>query len=479
MKHKSIGINALLNGFCGLTKIIFPLITFPYISRILGVENVGLYNFSTSLVNYFSLIAALGITTYAVREGAHYKNYIDDFSSEVFSINVCSTIFSYILLIVLLNINTKLYESRFLTLLLSAKIFFDLIGIEWVYIIYEDFFYITLRTLLIQTVSIIMIFLFVRTERDIYIYAFISVATASISGIFNWFHAKKYGNLRFVLKKSMKKHIVSILIIFFTTITVSVYSTSDITILGFLCGNYTVGLYSVSAKIYNIVKSTLASVIIVSVPKIAELCGNKNQVELEKILTKIYKILISVTFPAIIGIIFLRKDIILLVSGKEYMGASVSLALLAIAMIFNVCAWFWGQCVLIPFGHEKSALNSAIITVIVNIALNFLLIPAWGLNAAAITTIVAEFISLILQKRTGEKLIAITGISMIFFKTLIGSVFMGGVLLSISYYIENIFLRIILSVFAGAAVYLGVESVLKNKELIDEAKKLIQERLHI
>ena len=133
MKNKFIGINALLNAIKTIFSIIFPLITFPYISRVLGVENIGIYNFSSSVVSYFTLLAGLGISTYAIREGARYRNdriKISDFCSEVFSINVISTLVSYVILLFCLFFLNKLHDYISIIVILSISISFTTLGCE-------------------------------------------------------------------------------------------------------------------------------------------------------------------------------------------------------------------------------------------------------------------------------------------------------------------------------------------------------------
>lgn len=475
MKYKSIGVNAILNGFRGIMKIVFPLITFPYISRILGVENVGHYNFASSIVNYFGLIAALGITTYAVREGAQFRgdqDEINNFASQIFSISIYSAILSYSLLIVLVNCSKALAESRTLILLLSLRIAFEVIGIEWIYIIYEDFLYITVRSILMQISSIIMLFIFVRTKQDLYTYALITVMATGGSNLLNWIHSKKYGQIKIKYNVNIKEHIKPILVIFATTITISIYSTADTTILGVLKGNHSVGLYSVSSKIYDIVKAMLASVIIVSIPRIVELKGNNKLEELQDVATRIYKVLISLAIPSMTGIVLLRNDIILLISGKEYLDASFSLALLSIAIVFNVSSWFWGQCILIPFKQEKILFVTAVVTAVINILLNFLFIPLWGHNAAALTTVIAEFLVLVIERNAGKKFLQVFGISRTFLKIVLGSMAMGAILLVIKRLLYNIVLRILLSVVVGAFIYLLVELLLKNDEFLIGIRKI-------
>ena len=162
---KSLKLNAFLNGLRNVLNIIFPLITFPYVSHILTVEGIGAYNFSNTFVSYFLLLAELGINTYSIREGAKYRNNkekIEQFSSEVFTINIFSMLLSYILLVICLVLFAQLHSYILCILIFSLQILFTTIGTEWVYQIYEDYFYITLRSIVFQIISIIFLFIFVR-----------------------------------------------------------------------------------------------------------------------------------------------------------------------------------------------------------------------------------------------------------------------------------------------------------------------------
>ena len=144
MNKKSIGINAVINGGKTMLSVIFPLITFPYISRILEVDNLGRYNFSHSVIDYFYLLSSLGIGTYAVREGTRYRNSrkeISRFTSEVFTINVFSTVVSYLILCLTMLFSDKLHEYASIIMVLSVSMIFTTIGCEWVYTIYEEYLY--------------------------------------------------------------------------------------------------------------------------------------------------------------------------------------------------------------------------------------------------------------------------------------------------------------------------------------------------
>jgi len=166
---KSLSLNAAMSAFKTLMNIIFPLITFPYASNVLQVENLGKVNFASSVCGYFLLFAGLGISSYAVREGSRYVNdrkKLSAFASEMFSINMISTALTYAALAVTMLFWTKLHAYTDLMLVLSLQIFFTTIGTEWVFTIFEEYTYITIRGLLFQVLSIFMLFAFVKTRDD-------------------------------------------------------------------------------------------------------------------------------------------------------------------------------------------------------------------------------------------------------------------------------------------------------------------------
>lgn len=169
-KGKSLGKNAFLNGFKNVLNLLFPLLTFPYVSKILSVEGIGQYNFAQATVSYFSLIAGLGISSYAIREGAKYRddrNKFDTFASEVLLCNTISTIIAYLLLAFCMLFVDKLKSYALLIWVFSIQIVFTTIGIEWLYSIYEEYEYITVRSIAFKIISIILIFMFVKDERVI------------------------------------------------------------------------------------------------------------------------------------------------------------------------------------------------------------------------------------------------------------------------------------------------------------------------
>ena len=276
MKKKSLGINAFLNGLRSVLNLFFPLITFPYVSRVLSVSGIGIYNFSNTYVNYFILIAGLGITTYAVREGAKYRenrDRINEFVSQIFSLNMIATIIAYVLLFASLIIFKNLHNYVSCILIFSLQILFTTLGTEWIYTIYEDYAYITIRSIIFKIISIILLFLLVRKPEDYLIYAAITVFSAVGSNLLNFIHARSFVHIKLTTKTNWRYHLKPILVIFASAIAITIYVSSDTTILGLLKNDYAVGIYSTSVKIYQIIEGLLSAILTVTIPRLAFLWG--------------------------------------------------------------------------------------------------------------------------------------------------------------------------------------------------------------
>ena len=204
-----IGKNTIYSIIKSCSTVIFPLITFPYISRVLLAENVGKINFGNSVVSYFSLIASLGITTYAVRECSKVKkdkSTLNKLASEIMSINFLTTIVSYVLLIIVLIFAKPLYSYRKLIIIQSTVIVFTTFGADWLNTTMEDFRFITLRTFFFQCLSIILMFIFVKRPSDYLKYACVTVISSSGGNIANIFYRRKYCDTKLTINLNFRKH---------------------------------------------------------------------------------------------------------------------------------------------------------------------------------------------------------------------------------------------------------------------------------
>lgn len=473
MKLKSIKLNAFLNSLRSLLSAIFPLITFPYVSRVLSVDGIGKYNFSNSIVSYFVLIAGLGISTYAVREGAKYrdnKKQINRFANEVFTINVFSAITAYLMLFICLTIFTKLHSYLACILIYSIQIGFSVLSVDWLFTIYEDFVYITIRSILFQIISLVLLFIFVRHSNDYLNYAAITVFSAVGSNLLNFFRAEREHHIHIVYHFNWKKHLMPILILFAANIANLIYVNSDITLLGLMKSNYIVGIYSVSSRIYSIVKSVLAATLLVTVPRLAVLYGKNKINRYKMLLSRLVNTLVMLTLPAMVGLIMLSRQVILIIAGNHFLRSVASLRILVVAYIFAILAWVLNDCVLIPAKREKKVLCSMSISAIINVIFNLLLIRYLSENAAAISTVFAEMSMFAINYYFSRDLIGDVFISRKLFITIIdsslGCLAIALLCLVINRIFDSLIIITFLSMLLSIILYILVLLLLRNQYIL-------------
>lgn len=480
MKNKSLKVNAFLNGFKTFLNFLFPLITFPYISRVLSVEEIGKYNFSNSIISYFLLLAALGIDKYAIREGAKYrenKERFSSFASEIFSFNIVTTLVSYSLLFLFILFSKTLERYTVCILIFSLQIFFTTLGTEWVYSIFEEYRYITIRSILFKMISVALLFMFVRNEGDYLAYAAITVFASVGSNVLNFFNAKKICSIRFTFKIDWKKLFKPIMIIFASNIAIQIYVNSDTTMLGYLKDDYAVGIYSVATKIYLIVKNLTGSILTVTIPRLAYLASKKVKNDYEELLNKVANALIILILPSIVGLTMLSREAILIIAGNKYLDAQLPLIVLSIAILFSTFSGLFNNCVLLPHKREKVFLKSSIISAVTNIVLNFILIPYFGAVAAAFTTLISEIIMALMNYMGCRDLIG----RVVFnksFKNNLTSVFCGsiGVIICCKIIMTvflNIYVCLIVAVLLSVTVYGLILIALRNDIVLENLNKII------
>ena len=481
MKQKSIKKNALLMSIKTIASLILPLITFPYVSRILGAEELGRYNFANSIVSYFVLIAGLGINTYAIREGSKIRNTREKLSeeySEIYLINIFSAFFSIVLLLLALVFVPKLFAYRTLILILGTQVLLTTFGRTWVFNVFEEFGIITLIQLCFNIVSLFALLLFVKKPGDVAVYTIVQVISLAGSNVIYGFLVKKYVSYKRINLRALKKHIKPIMIIFGTSVATTIYVNSDITILGWLINDKCVGIYSVSVKIYSIIKQVMVVVITVAIPRLSLYAATE---EFKELFKKTFNMLLVVTLPAATGLIMTSHDVILLISGPEYIEATLSLQLLSIALIFALVACLFGMGVLLPYMKEKIFLYSTIVSAVVNIILNLILIPAFEQNAAAFTTIVSQLFAFIICFCFSKKHVSLRGEFKYIISLIIGCAFIIPVCLFVDVLCLNLVLTLAIKVFASVFVYITTLIIFKNEiiiEMINSTIKRINDRFH-
>ena len=476
MNTRSVSKNAFLNVLRSVFSLAFPLITYPYATRVLRLTAMGKYNYAESIIGILTLFAVLGVQLYAIREGTKYRDdpkKFRKFASEVFSINLYATIATYVLLLVLTLFVGKLSPYAVILWLLSIRILFTTLSLSWVNTIFEDFAFLTFVTLALDILAIVLLFLFVKGPDDLNKYIIISSIAVNGYGLVMFFYLRRYVHLRFV-PFPPAHHWWPILTIFFMELSTVIFVRSDVTLLGWIAGDDPAGLYGLAAQIYRIVKAILFAIIAVILPRFAYHIRSSEVPEIlpEEKKTALHSarslgrylmhLLFTLCLPAMTGLLFLSRPIVLAFAGAEFAGSARPLALLSVALIFSLFQGFYAQCVLITYRQERYITIVAFASAAVNIVLNIILIPRFAEQAAAFTTILAEAMMLVLCFRKADSLIRIRPALRVLLSSLLGCIPVAVICLLVQRLVSNIFLVLLIAIPLSVVAYFITELCLRN-----------------
>lgn len=399
-KQKSLKLNFVMNAALTMSSIIFPIVTFPYVSRILMPSGTGRVTFATSLISYFSIFAQLGIPTYGIRACAQVRDDRAKLSKtvhELLIINLIMSFFVYIFLGVALVTVPRLFEDRILYIIISSTILLNVIGMEWLYKGLEKYSYITIRSIIFKFIALIAMFVFVHKKDDYIIYGAISIFAASASNILNIIHARKYIDFSFIGHYDLRKHLKAVLVFFAMSCATTIYTNLDTVMLGFMKSDIDVGYYNAAVKIKVILVQVVASLGGVLLPRCSYYVEKGMWAEFKRICSKALNFVVVIALPLSVYFIIYAQDAIVFLSGAEYLGAIFPMKIIMPTLLFIGITNILGLQILVPLGKERIVLYSEIAGAITDLLLNIILIPKFGASGAAMGTLVAEFVVLSVQ----------------------------------------------------------------------------------
>lgn len=457
-------------------SLLFPVVSFTYISRILLAEGIGQINFAKSFTAYFAMLAVLGMKNYGIREGAKLRDNRDKFSKfahEMLIINGITTMIAYVLFLICLIAIPRLHGYRELLLIFSASIVLSGMGMEWLYGALEEYKYITIRSICFQIIGLTGMFLFVRDKKDCYIYAVIYVFTTTGSYIMNFINSRKYINWKRYKNYQLIKHIKPILLLFMFTVSVTLYTSMDITMLGFISGDKAVGLYSAGEKANKLAVSLIVSLGVVLMPRISYYMEKGVEGKLTDLIEKAYHFIFMMSVPAFLGLYLLNDEIIFLLSGNTFQEAAVTMKLLAPIVLIIPINSLTDDQIFVPMRKDKLILYASGTGAIVNFISNMFLIPRFAQNGAAIGTVMAEGAVMCVCLYNANKELDMNTILKGYWKYWLA----GLPILFIVPVVKNMFSQLIvvigLSVLFSAAVYFGILYLLREKLVLEIVKKYV------
>ena len=408
-KQKSIKKNFVMNAILTMSQFIFPLITFPYVSRILLPVGTGKVSFATSVITYFTMFAQLGIPTYGVRRCAQVRDdkmELTRVTHELLFINFMMSVVAYVILFFALAFVPRLQGDRTLYLIISLNIIFTCIGIEWMYRGLEEYTYITVRSIIFKFIALVAMFAFIHQKSDYLVYGGISIFAASASSILNFINARKHIYMRPVGGYKLRRHLKPVLIFFAMSIATTVYTNLDTVMLGFIKTDTDVGYYNAAVKIKGILVSIVTSLGAVLLPRASYYVEKGDLADLRRLSSKALDFVLVVACPLALYFILFAKEGIRFLSGPAYGGAVLPMQWIQPTIIFIGLTNILGLQILVPLGKEKYVLYSEIAGAVTDFGINMLLIPRLASTGASIGTLAAEFVVFVVQYHVLRKEVA-------------------------------------------------------------------------
>lgn len=466
-----------MNAILTMSSFLFPLITFPYVSRVLLPAGTGKVSFATSLISYFSMFAQLGIPTYGIRICARVRDNREELTRtahELLLINLITNIVSYAALIIALLKVPQLQEDRLLYVIVSFNIILTSVGMEWLYKALEQYTYITVRSIIFKFVALIFMFLLVHEQDDYVIYGGISIFAASASNLFNLINVHKYIDLKPVGNYNVKRHIKAVFVFFAMACATTVYTNLDTVMLGFMTTDQEVGYYNAAVRIKSILVSIVTSLGTVLLPRASYYVQLKQMGKIREISKKALNFVFLVAVPLMVYFIVFAEEGIYFLSGENYASSIVPMQIIMPTLLFIGITNILGMQILVPLGYENIVLYSEVAGAITDLALNWILIPHYGAAGAAAGTLAAELVVLLIQAGCLGKRIWYAFRSVHYLRILAGTGL--GVLGSV--WVKNLSLTYFLMMVLSAALFFGIYFifmiVMKEKlilELIDSLKR--------
>ena len=388
----SIKKNFAYKSVLTLSSYLMAFITFPYVSRILGVERIGLVNFVENTINYFQLFAMMGINMLGVREIAAIKEDPEK-RNQVFAnllgLNLIFTFVTLLAYIVVVLVSSKLNQYSELFFIGATKIIGTAFLVEWFFSGIEDFRYITLRSLAIKTLYVVSVFVFVRKTDDYMLYFILTIGTVALNALINSVHVRRYvkilwrdlWNLAY-LRQNCTLGIYMIMS--------SMYLTFNVMYLGLVSDNVQVGYYTTAHKVYTVILGLFTAFTNVMLPRMSALLANDDHKRFGELVDKSFRAVFTFCLPMIVCSMILAPEIIFILSGKGYEGAVTPMRIIMPAALFVGVAQVLALQILTPMKQDRTLFLASVIGATVSVVINATIVPFLESVGSAIVLLLSE-----------------------------------------------------------------------------------------
>ena len=469
----SVKKNYLYNLLYQMTSVLLPVLTIPYVSRVLSADGIGINTVTYANTQYFILLGSLGISIYATKKIATIREKKDKLKKtfwEIFSIQFTGCILAYMVFALTLGQSHKygvFYMLQGFYILAAA------VDISWYFLGIENFKNASLRSFFAKIISVILIFIFVKTSDDLWKYILINAGTMFVGQLIMWFYVgKDMLKVKEIGKLKIAMHIMPILALFVPQIATQVYTVLDKTMIDLFKGAVEAGYYDQSQKIVRILLSVVTSLGIVMLPRIANLFSKDDLNEVKKSLRKAFVVISFLSIPITFGLIGISDKFVPILFGNEFLSVipltKISPVLVIIIGLGNV----FGTQYLLAIGKNKEYTASVCIGALVNFCFNLLLIPRFAAMGAVIATVSAELSIALIQFWFARVVFDFTWIKETY-KYWVSGILMLAIVRLIGNVTPISILFLVLQIAIGSLVYFISLIILRDKFLFEAIENVI------
>lgn len=460
---KSIAKNFMYNLLLQTVTLFIPLITVPYVSRLLGKEGIGVYSYTLSITQYFIILGTLGISMYGNRQIAYVRDNKEKMSKTFWSIifiNLITTSVALSVYILIFGFNKK-YGNIYL--IQGINIIAAMIDISWLYMGLEDFKKTVTRNLAVKVIGVICIFIFVKGYEDLYKYIVINALMVLLGNLVMWMYIPKTVSKVKIKFLDMKEHIIQVLRLFIPQIAIQIYAVLDKAMLGTLANTGEVGLYEQSEKIVKLVLGLVTSLGVVMLPRMSNIFANGDNEKMNGYLNKSLQCVSYISIPMAVGLASISKEFVPWFFGKDFSAVSYLMIILTPILFFIAISNVIGVQYLLPTNRTNEFTVSVTMGAIINIILNFTLIPKYKAIGTCIATVIAEFYVTLVQYISLRKNIEKKWLFKSVMKYIVASTIMFIVVRIIGTFMGAEILTTIVQGAVGIIIYVVILGLLKEE----------------
>lgn len=477
MRNNSLKFNIILSSIHQLLTLFLPLVTAPYVSRVLGAEGTGIFSYTSSIQAYFTIFAALGTGVYGVREIARKRNNKKQYSTLFWEIELLTVLTSSVAIILWLLWAIFSKEFQLIYLILTLNLFAVLFDISWFYTGLEQFVYTIGLNALFKIFGTIAIFTFIKEPSDLNTYIFIIASTSLLSSISLWIYLPKILVKVSLNTLSLKGHLKQTLIYFVPTIATSIYTVLDKTMIGVITQNANEnGYYEQATKIINILKSiTFTALNSVLGARIAYLFSEKKYDEIKSRIALSLDFIFFIGMAFFFGLLSVSETFVPIFFGQGYDQVIYLLYVFSPIVVIIGVSNCLGSQYYTPAGLRSQSAKYIIIGSVLNLLLNLVFIPVFRSKGAVISSVLAESLITFLYVKNSNGYVDFKQLASYFNPRFIAGFIMYLIILFIKQYLPNDLLGLLIQVLIGGMTYFMI-TYLQKDNILQILKAKLSER---